>query len=138
MSADDSYDEDAHYRKIASRYSVSTMSNAKWLRLFRAVIAANVVIEKAEWRFLANDHPSSLPFPQEKDLRPTRFADGPFQPVAYRWIESVFAPREYAPRPGIGLRRRQDIAGLRAAIEAAGLFELEEDRNGLTLVAYRP
>ena len=129
--------EDDEYRKVMANYDASFMSNAKWLRLFRAVIQANVGIERAEWRFIGSAHSIWQSFPSEHDLMPTRFADGKFQPFEYRWLESVFIPSRFRPIAGVGYEREQDTNAVVAALEDAGQFSIEQSEKGLTIHAYR-
>jgi hypothetical protein len=129
---------DDEYRKVAARFSVSYMSDAKWVKLFTAVARSGITIERARWTMLENDHTFSQGMPQEYDLRPSRFEDGKFQPFSYKWIRSIFIPREYRPYPDVGYTVRQDVAGVRAAIERVGQFQLEESEDGLSILAYRP
>lgn len=130
-------DDEREYEKALSKYSASFMSNAKWLRLFNAVIQAGLNIERAEWRFIDSNHCFRQSFPTSNDLLPTRFADGAFQPIEYRWLESVFIPGSYRPTPGVGYERRQDIAAVLTALKKAGQFEVEESAGGITIHAYR-
>jgi hypothetical protein len=75
--------------------------------------------------------------PREKDLLPTRFADGMFQPFEYRWLEWVFIPHEYKPHPGVGFIRKQDTEPLLNVINSVGQFEVEVSEEGIRLLAYR-
>jgi hypothetical protein len=130
-------DEDVEYRRAASKYSASLMSNAKWRKLFNAVIDAGVVIERARWRFIDSDHTIEVSFPLAHDLREEGFADGKFQPFEYRWIEAVYVPNTFKPTPGVGYEVKQNTAGLVAALEKAGEFPIEEGPDGITIVGYR-
>ena len=112
------------------------MNNAKWLRLFRAVIALGVDLPRVRWHYIDGDHAVWIPFPGEKDLRQRRFADGRFQPHEYKWIERLFIPHRYQVKANVGLWREQPTAAVRRAIEAAGHFALTEDDDGLSLWAY--
>jgi hypothetical protein len=132
-----SRDEDVEYRKAASRYGASFMSNAKWLKLFRAVIDAGIAVERAQWRFIDSEHSIQVSFPEERDLGPTRFADGKFQPFEYRWIESVYVPNVFRPTPSVGYEKRQDTGALVAALEKVGRFPVEVSPDGITIVGYR-
>jgi hypothetical protein len=51
-----SQSDDFEYRKAASKYSASYMSNAKWLKLFRAVISTGVPLERVQWKFIDTEH----------------------------------------------------------------------------------
>tara|TARA_R100000322_G_scaffold169982_1_gene143715 strand:- start:388 stop:792 length:405 start_codon:yes stop_codon:yes gene_type:complete len=129
--------EDAEYRKAAAKYSASYMSNAKWTKLFRAVISAGVPIEKVRWKFIDTDHFVEVSFPEERDLEPTRFADGKFQPFEYRWLEWIFIPHAFKPRAGVGYRKRQDTAAVVAVLEKVGQFPVEISQEGVTIRGYR-
>ena len=129
--------DDREYQKAMSKYSASFMSDAKWLKLFRAIIQAEIQINRAEWRFIDSTHSIWESFPSSDDLMPTRFADGRFQPFEYRWLESVFIPCSYKPIPGVGYERQQNTAAVLAALAAVGQFPIEESTIGITINAYR-
>jgi hypothetical protein len=128
--------EDLAYRKAMAKYSAALMSNAKWLSFFRALIHAGVTVERAEWRFIDSSHAIWMSFPAEHNLMPTRFADGKFQPVEYRWIESAFIPQTFKPTPGVAFARVQDTAAILAALANVGQFPIRESMDGLLLRAY--
>jgi hypothetical protein len=119
-----------------ANYDASFMSNAKWLRLFRAVMQAGVSIERAEWRFIGSAHSIWQSFPSEHDLMPTRFADGKFHPFEYRWLESVFIPSRFRPTVGVGYEREQNTNAIVAALEIAGQFSIENSEKGVTIHGY--
>ncbi len=129
--------EDAEYRKVAAKYSASYMSNAKWLKCFRAVISAGIPLERVRWKFIGTEHFVEVSFPLERDLEPTRFADGKFQPFEYRWLEFVFIPHAFKPKDGVGYERKQDTAAVVAALEQAGQFPIEVSSEGITIRGYR-
>ena len=129
-------DHDDAYRLVRATYSVAHMSDAKWVRLFNLCIDSGVTIDRAVWRFIDREHVLTSGLPRAGDLLPTRFADGRFQPVEYKWILSIFVPRVYRVMAGVGATRPQDVARLRAALEGRGSFPLVEREDGLTLVAY--
>lgn len=130
-------DEDDEYRNAMANYDASFMSNAKWLRLFRAVIQAGISIERAEWRFIGSAHSLWQSFPSERDLMPTRFSDGKFQPFEYRWLESVFIPSRFGSIVGVGYEQEQDTRAIAAVLDVAGQFSIEKSESGLTIYAYR-
>lgn len=127
---------DEAYRRARAKYSVAHMSNAKWLELFGAAADSGVVINRATWRFIDTEHVQENPLPHRAQLLPSRFADGRFQPFEYKWILSIFIPREYRVKPDVGATRLQDVTRLRAALDAAGNFPLVERGDGLSIVAY--
>ncbi len=129
--------EDIEYRKALTKYEASFMSDAKWLKLFRAIIQAGIHIERAEWRFIDTAHSMWKSFPAEKDLLPTRFADGKFQPFEYRWLESVYIPGRFRPIADVGFERQQDTEAIIAALASVGQFNIEENADGITIHAYR-
>jgi hypothetical protein len=129
--------EDAEYQKASSKYSASYMSNAKWLKLFRAVISAGVKLECVRWKFIDTEHSVEASFPEERDLEPTGFADGKFQPIEYRWLESVFIPHVFKSKAGVGYEKMQDTAAVLAALEKAGHFPVEVSQEGITILGYR-
>lgn len=128
---------DIEYRKALAKYSASFMSNAKWLRLFRALINSGLVIEKACWKFIDSEHSEWKSFPEERDLMPTRFADGKFQPFEYKWIESVFVPARYRPIQNVGYEKTQDVSALVAVLAAEGQLPIVQSEEGLTIHAYQ-
>ena len=130
-------DEDREYETARSKYSASFMSNTKWLRLFSAVIESGLKIEYAEWRVIGSDRSFWEPFPTSIDLLPTRFSDGRFQLLEYRWLESVFIPSGYKPTSAVGYERKQDTVSLVAVLATAGQFQVEESIGGVTVHAYR-
>jgi hypothetical protein len=129
--------EDEGYQKAALRYSVTYMSNAKWVRLFTTAVRTGIVIERAQWT-LGSDYSVWEGFPQESNLLPTRFQDGRFQPFEYNWIRSIHVPREYRPIADVGHTRKQNVDGLKAAIDAVGAFQMELTEEGLTILGYAP
>lgn len=129
--------EDIEYQKALAKYEASYMSDAKWLKLFRAIIHAGIHIEHAHWKFIDSTHAYWKSFPAEKDLTPTRFADGKFQPFEYRWIESVFVPHRFRPIADVGFERHQDTEAMVTALELAGQFNIEETADGITIHAYK-
>ena len=130
------HNEDIEYRKAASKYGVSHMSNAKWLKFFRAVISVGVTLDRVRWKFIDTEHFVELSFPGEQDLEPTRFADGKFQPFEYRWLESVFIPHAFKPRAGVGYVQKQDTAAVVAVLEKTGQFPIEVSPEGITIRGY--
>ena len=128
---------DRAYERASRRYSASFMSNAKWLRLFRAAAKSPAASALARWELISESDHFWQPLPYESELLPSRFQDGRFQPFEYKWIRSVFVPREYRPVARVGFVRQQPVEALRQAIEAVGQFQLEETPDGLTIVAYR-
>jgi hypothetical protein len=129
--------EDLEYQRTLRGYSGSFMSNAKWLKLFRALLQAGIQIERAQWQLLGTTHSIWQSFPSERDLTPTGFADGKFQPLEYKWIEAVFIPHCYRPDPSVGFEKVQSTSQFVAALELAGKFPLEESSTGVTIRAYR-
>ncbi|HET7126521.1 MAG TPA: hypothetical protein VFI26_05455, partial [Lysobacter sp.] len=75
---------DHEYARASAKYSASFMSNAKWLKLFQAIISSGVKIERAEWRYIDSAAVDHNALPEDCDLLPTRFADGRFQPFEYK------------------------------------------------------
>lgn len=130
-------EEDELYRRAMRRYSASFMSNAKWVRLLKAIAHSGIKIERSQWQYIDDGLTVCNPMPREKDLLPTRFADGMFQPFEYRWLEWVFIPHEYKPQPGVGFVRKQDTKSLLKVINAVGQFEVEVSEEGIRLLAYR-
>jgi hypothetical protein len=129
--------EDLEYSKALAKYSASFMNNAKWLSFFRAIIQAGIKVERAEWRFIDSTHSIWESFPDERDLLPTRFADGKFQPIEYRWLESVYIPNSFRPKAGVGYELRQDTGAMVNALAKVGQFPIEESATGIALQAYR-
>lgn len=128
--------DDDLYRQAIAQYSSSFMSNAKWLKLFRGIIQAEIHIERAEWRFIGSSHSTWQSFPSENDLFPTRFADGKFQPFEYRWLESIYIPERYRPISNVGYERQQDILAVTTALANAGQFRLDESMHGIIIHGY--
>ena len=129
--------EDVEYQKAAANYSASYMSNAKWLKFFRAVISAGIPLERVRWKFIDTEHFIEVSFPDEWDLEPTRFADGKFQPFEYRWLEFVFIPHVFKPMAGVGYEKKQDTAAVVAALEKVGQFPVEVSPEGVIIRGYR-
>jgi hypothetical protein len=125
------------YLKARAAYSASFMSNSKWVRLFAAVARSGIVVEQACWRLIPDFHGFWQGLPKERELLPNRFQDGRFQPFEFKWIESIFVPREYRPVANVGYTKGQDVARLQSVLEAAGHFMVRVDDAGLTIVAYQ-
>ncbi|MEM9760817.1 MAG: hypothetical protein AAF933_16375 [Pseudomonadota bacterium] len=130
---------DRAYARAARRFSMSFMSDAKWRKLFAALIAARCELECAEWWWINSPTPCVKRFPREHEVLEKRFADGYFQPTEYRWIERIRIPRFWRPYKGVGLERQQDLEAVSAVMTAAGAFQLEWETGGaaLTLYAYK-
>jgi hypothetical protein len=129
---------DDDYRKATARYSVSSMSNAKWVKLLTAVARSGIGIVRSQWKYIDDGRCVWNAMPSEDDLLPNRFADGRFQPLEYKWIEWVFVPHEFATVEGAGHRTKQDTHGLLRVIREVGQFDFEESPEGVRLYAYRP
>jgi hypothetical protein len=129
--------EDIGYQKAVAKYSASFMSDAKWLKLFRTIIASGVSIEHAVWFVIDSPHSFTTSFPSEHDLLPSRFKDGKFQPFEYRWIESVYIPNRFKPIIGVGYEREQHTSAIITALDAVGQFPIEEMDDGVRIYAYR-
>jgi hypothetical protein len=120
------------------KYSASLMSNAKWLKLFRAVFDAKVAVTRAEWYFIDAETPIHFGFPAESDLQATGVADGRFPPFEYKWIERIHVPRSFRPdskRPEHEVT--QDVDEMLAALHRAGQFPVEENSDGISIFAYK-
>ena len=129
---------DEEYEKAMTDFSVSSMNNAKWVRLFSAIVESGIQIERAEWKYVGLERTEWNRLPLAQDILPNRFADGAFQPTEYKWIEWVFVPAEYAPVTGVGFRRKQDVAGILEAIDRVGKFDIDRGPGGFRLYGYRP
>jgi len=132
-------DEDEKYLLKAHKYAVSYMSDSKWRKLFTAVDEAGIKIERAVWRFIASDHAFNWGWPTACDLDVVGMKDGRFQPFEYRWIESIFVPREYRPYGDEHVphaARHQDVDGLVSVLRRAGKFMIEESPEGITILGY--
>ena len=125
------------YQKHNSQYSVSFMSNSKWLRMFKAVANSNIEVQRSEWHFIDSDNVLHYPMPQESQLMAERFQDGLFQPFEYKWIESIFIPSSFKPKAGVGYIIEEDTKGVLSAIEQAGQFATELTEAGLWIHAYK-
>ncbi|MEW7973704.1 MAG: hypothetical protein AB2794_08960 [Candidatus Thiodiazotropha endolucinida] len=125
------------YQKYNSQYSVSYMSNSKWLRLFKAVAGSGIEVQRSEWHFIDSDNVLLYPMPQESQLMAERFKDGLFQPFEYKWIKSIFIPSSFKPTLGAGYTVQQDTAGVLSAIQRTGQFATELTENGLWIHAYK-
>lgn len=124
------------YERASAVFSASYMSNAKWQKVLTAIAQADLKIEKALWKFIESDHLFDYGVPRQYDLLPTRFADGRFQPVEYKWIEWVHFPCHRHLIAGVGYTIPQDIEGLKQVLIGAGQFQYAEDEEGLTLYGY--
>jgi len=125
------------YQKYSSKYSVSYMSNSKWLRLFRAVANSGIKVQRSKWHFIDSDNVLEYPMPEESELLDVRFQDGMFQPFEYKWIKSIFIPATFKPTPGVGFTIEQDTQGILSVIDKAGQFAAELTEGGLCICAYK-
>lgn len=125
------------YRKALAAYSSSSMSNTKWVKLFKAVIESPVDVDRALWRFIDSEQVMMERMPGEKDLLPERFRDGRFQPFEYKWIESIFIPKEFPRIEGVGYRVKQDTTSLAAHLRRVARFDIDEVEDGLWIYGYR-
>ena len=128
---------ESRYSTARSKYSASLMSNAKWIKLFRAVLNSSIEINHAEWRYIDSPTTEWKRFPKEQDLGEKGFLDGLFQPYEYRWIESIFIPSSYRPAPGVGLEKSQDTSRLQSVLSEVGQFPIFQQNSGVVVLAYR-
>ena len=127
---------DEEYLKAKSKYSTSHMNNSKWLKLFTAWAESGVEIESSKWKYLDSNHEEEHCLPKRSDLLHTRFADGRFQPIEYKWILSISIPRTYRPVSNVGYERTQDIEKLVSVAEELGKFPIIATNNGIEVIAY--
>jgi hypothetical protein len=124
------------YKRARAEFSVAHMSNAKWRKVLRAIATCELQLSRSEWKCIDTDHVMIQGIPQLRDIMENRFADGPFQPVDYKWLEWVRFPRTYRPYPGEVYEVAQDVDGLKRVLESCGKLQLRLDEDGLTLFAY--
>lgn len=129
--------KDDAYAKAVAVYGVSYMSDAKWVRLFNAIIDAEIDLPFVRISYIDWDRTTWKRFPRRSDVLPERFADGAtYEPFEYKWIESIFIPREFTYGETDRRVRSQDVAAVEAALHRVGRFCLELDEQGLTIWAY--
>ena len=118
---------------------VSSMSDAKWCRLIAAIEDLRMV---ALWSFLRDDREFSLGNFEVACIEDgvgigDVGAVGPFafwEVLKIRWPRFVDVRKESLRSPEV---KEQPIAELRRRVERVGVFDLEEDDQGLVLYAYR-
>ena len=124
--------------KIASRFKLSCMSNAKWRKVFTAIATSTVEIRRCEFKCIDSPHVSTMPrAPLVRELMERRFTDGLWQPFEYKWIEWFRFPRQFKPYAGVGLVVTQDVEALQRVIAAAAHACVELDDEYLWLFGYR-
>lgn len=131
-------DDHRRWFKIASRFKLSCMSNAKWRKVFTAIAESAVEVRRCEFKCIDSDRVTVKDRgPRVTELMESRFADGMWQPFEYKWIEWFRFPRQFKPHPGVGLVVTQDVETLRAVITAAAHACVELDDLYLWLYGYR-
>jgi hypothetical protein len=131
-------DDHERWFKIACRFKLSCMSNAKWRKVFTAIATCGVEVRRCEFKCIDSAEVSVMPrAPLVRELMERRFADGMWQPFEYKWIEWFRFPRQFKPHPGVGLVVRQDVEALRDVIAGAAQACVELDDNYLWLFGYR-
>ncbi len=127
---------DIEYQKAAKHYSVSHMSNTKWRKLFLCWARSGIEIEHSEWSFLDSEHKEIHRLPCENDLMENRFSDGQFQPFEYKWILTIYIPKNYKPISKVGFERKQNIEGLKEISKSFGNFPIFEKEDGIEIRGY--
>ncbi len=127
---------DLEYKKASQKYSVSHMSNSKWLKLFSAWAESGIDIEVSRWKFIDSEHEEDHCLPKSYDLLQNRFADGRFQPFEYKWILSISIPRTYKPISTVGFEREQDVEKLKSIAKTLGEFPIFDTQNGIEIRGY--
>jgi hypothetical protein len=124
------------YRKARAAFSAAYMSNAKWRKVFAALATMDLKTGRMQLKLIDSDHVEDHGQPRLKDVLDTRFEDGQFQPVAYKWIEWVHFPRSYRPHGHLPYEVTQDVQAIKAVLDKCGRLMLRLDESGLTLLAY--
>lgn len=119
-----------------AEFAVAYMSDARWYKALRAISRADLRLEHAEWKFIDSDIVWPWGVPRERDLLPTRFADGRCQPLAYKWIEWIRLPAAYRPKARVGRVVEQDLDGLDRVLAGLGRLYTERTLDHLTLFGY--
>lgn len=127
---------DQRHEELAAKYQYSFMSDTKWRRAFTAIAGSGVKIERAIWRFIDGEAPWETGLPSVEELDERRLRDGRFQPVEYRWIESIFIPRTFRRRKEIVLDIEQPVDAVIDALRREGDFFLQIRDEGVTVVGY--
>jgi hypothetical protein len=124
--------------KIASRFTISCMSNANWLKVFTAIDTSLVEIRRCEFKCIDSNFVFAQDrAPQVRELLERRFTDSIWQPFEYKWIEWFRFPRQFKPYPDVGLLVAQDVERLQAVISDAAHACVELDAEYLWLYGYR-
>ena len=112
------------------------MSNIKWRKPFLCWARSGIEIEHSEWSFLGSEHKEIHRLPCENDLMENRFSDGQFQPFEYKWIFTIYIPKNYKPISKVGFERNQDIDGLKEIAKSLGNFPIFEKEDGIEIRGY--
>jgi hypothetical protein len=133
-----SFDDHQRWLRIASRFQLSCMSNAKWRKVFTAIAESAVDVRRCEFKCIDSDYVTvHSRAPQVSELLERRFTDGLWQPFEYKWIEWFRFPRQFQPYPGVGLVVTQDVEALQTVIARAAQACVELDDQYLWLYGYR-
>lgn len=127
---------DLEYKKASEKYSVSYMSNSKWLKLFSAWAESDIEIDFSNWKYIDSDHEEVHCLPKSNDLLENRFSDGRFQPFEYKWILSIYIPQTYRPVSNVGFERKQNIEELKSIARNVGQFPIFDIKNGIEIRGY--
>lgn len=127
---------DLECKKISQKYSVSHMSDSKWIKLFTGWAESGVEVDVSYWYFIGSTHTETHPLPKIFDLQQTRFTDGGFQPFEYKWILSIVIPKSYKPVKNVGFERKQDVEKLKQIANAIGQFPIFDTDEGIEIRAY--
>ena len=120
---------------VPENYDAAYMSNSKWQKLFRALIANGIEVERAEWWLSGEIQPFLHRFPAESDIGEAGFLDGKFPPVEYRLIEKVVIPHSFRPELQRDYTTQQVTSQIVYVLEGAGKFPIEVSADGLSIVA---
>lgn len=135
------HQDDAALDRLVARFSVSLMSNAKWVRLLDALTAAPEIVTRCTAKLAWDDAVRSFRIAGAHygfdyyDRAVEGLISGPPSGwYQYREIEWIAFPRTH----GSPARRiEQDLGAIRDRIHGLGQFALQADPDELRLYAYR-
>ena len=125
---------EARYRRHASRYQHSWMSNSKWIKVLDAMARTRSGVTRSSIKTIDQRGPGPLRhwLPREDRAHRGCVVDA----LASRWIEWIRFPRRWRTKPGVGHSVEQDVETLAAEISAAAHAKLELDDESLWLYGY--
>ena len=122
-------------RLIAKTFACQHMSDTKWRKAFRILIAPHLGLRRCRVKWVGNDAIGEYPLPPEDCLGSEWIREyGGMQYSKYRWLETVEIPARFIDRKGPSATHpreaSQPAGAAEAELRAKGQFPLEPLPDG--------